>query len=196
MSPNNGNNKPSKGKYCKFSHITLKKELLESDAWARVSKSPKTVEVFIYLWSCLQWTTHKTGRTKGWDVTNNGDIEVSTVKMRDKLGVTKATCTNAIHLLIEVGLIRLTREGRNKICHKYKILYDVVPTNEQRWKKYPDKNWKDECPKSPDNLVGKKTQFKSHPNTVNRKTDNQSNTVYPNNSISLTNHTVKDDFEE
>ena len=97
--------------------------------------------------------------------------------MRKKLGISKATCTKAIHKLITVGLINLTREGQNKVCHKYKILYQVVPTKEQRWKKYPDQDWSHECPKSPNNLVGKKTQFKSHPNKVDRIANNQTNKV-------------------
>ena len=104
---------------------------------------------------------------------NNGDIEISMEKMRVKLDISKATCTTAVHKLIEVGLIRLTRVGQNKVCHKYKMLYSVVPQNEERWRKYPDKNWKHECPKAPNNLVGKDTRFKSHPKELDRINDNQ-----------------------
>ena len=104
---------------------------------------------------------------------NNGEIEISTIKMMDKLCISKATCTTAVHKLIEVGLIRLTRVGQNKICHKYKILYSVVPQKDERWRKYPKQNWKDECPKAPNNLVGKDTRFKSHPNGLDRKLNNQ-----------------------
>ena len=154
------NKRSNRGKYCRFSKICFTKKLLESDAWHRVSKSPKTVEIFIYLWSCMQWANVKEGKRKRWVITNNGDIEVSTVKMRKKLGISKSTCTDGIHLLITVGLIRLTRIGQNKICHKYKILYEVVPPKEQRWEQYPKKDWEHECPKSPNNLVGRKTQFK------------------------------------
>ena len=105
---------------------------------------------------------------------NNGEIEISTIKMKDKLCISKGTCTTAVHKLIEVGLIRLTRVGQNKICHKYKMLYSVVPQKDERWRKYPEQNWKDECPKSPDNLVGKDTRFKSHPKELDRINDNQS----------------------
>ena len=104
---------------------------------------------------------------------NNGEIIISTTKMKDKLSISKATCTTAKHKLIEVGLIRLTRVGQNKICHKYKILYSVVPPKDERWRKYPKQNWKDECPKSPDNLVGNDTRFKSHPKELDRKLNNQ-----------------------
>ena len=157
-----------KNRYCKFKFISLNAGLLESAAWNKLTLSQ--IQVFIYIWSCLQW-----GKVKKKPVSaNNGEITISTTKMKDKLRISKATCTTAVHKLIEVGLIRLTRVGQNKICHKYKVLYTVVPQNEERWRKYPDKNWKDECPKAPNNLVGKDTRFKSHPNKVDRIIDNQS----------------------
>ena len=105
---------------------------------------------------------------------NNGEIKISQQNMMKKLGIKgKQTCSNAVAKLIEVGLIRLTRVGQNKICHKYKMLYSVVPQKDERWRKYPDKNWKDECPKAPNNLVGKDTRFKSHPKGLDRKLNNQ-----------------------
>ena len=180
----------NKGKYCKFASITLTKELLESQAWDELTLSQ--IRVFTYIWSSLQWGKIK----KDWVAANNGDIEISTEKMREKLGISKATCTTAIHKLITVGLIRLTREGQNKICHKYKILYQVVPTNQQRWLKYPEQDWAHECPKSPNNLVGKKTQFKSHPKKVDRIADNQTNKVDRSNANGLKKYTDKGVFEE
>ena len=104
-------------KYCRFSFISLNKNLLESPAWNNLTI--KQIWVFNYLWSCLQW--YKEKKKKSYP-SNNGEIEVSTVKMRNKLGISKQTCSKAIHKLIEVGLIRLTRVGHNKVCHKYKIL--------------------------------------------------------------------------
>ena len=138
--------------------------------WHGMSLLCHIIRVFIYIWSCLQWGKVK----KKWETANNGDIEISTTKMKDKLCICKATCTSAVHKLIEVGLIRLTRVGENKICHKYKVLYSVVPQNEERWREYPDKNWKHECPTSPHNLIGKDTRFKSHPKELDRINDNQS----------------------
>ena len=153
--------------HCRFSFISLNAGLLESAAWNELTLSQ--IKVFIYIWSCLQWTKIK----KKYYAANNGDIESSMVKMKDKLGICNATCTTAVHKLIEVGLIRLTRVGQNKICHKYKVLYSVVPQKDERWRKYPEQNWKDECPKAPNNLVGKDTRFKSHPNGLDRKLNNQ-----------------------
>ena len=156
-----------KNRYCRFSFISLNAGLLESAAWNELKLSQ--IRVFTYIWSCIQWTKIK----KKYYAANNGDIEISMVKMKDKLGICNATCTTAVHKLIEVGLIRLTRVGQNKICHKYKMLYSVVPQKDERWRKYPYKNWKDECPKAPNNLVGKDTRFKSHPKELDRINDNQ-----------------------
>ena len=156
-----------KNRYCRFSFISLNAGLLESAAWNELKLSQ--IRVFTYIWSCIQWTKIK----KKYYAANNGDIEISMVKMKDKLGICNATCTTAVHKLIEVGLIRLTRVGQNKICHKYKMLYSVVPQKDERWRKYPKQNWKDECPKAPNNLVGKDTRFKSHPKELDRKLNNQ-----------------------
>ena len=156
-----------KERYCKFAFISLNKGLLESEAWNELTLSQ--IQVFIYIWSCLRWSKLK----KKSVPVNNGDIEISTIKMKDKLGISKATCSNAVHKIIEVGLIRLTRVGQNKICHKYKVLYSVVPQKDERWRKYPEQNWKHECPKAPNNLVGKDTRFKSHPKELDRKLNNQ-----------------------
>jgi len=163
------NNDSNKGRFCQFKSITFHAGFLESEAWKVLTKSQ--INVFIYIWSCLQWGKVK----KNWQTANNGAIKISMEKMREKLGIVKGTSTEAIRKLITVGLIRLTREGQNNVCHMYKILYSVVPPKEERWRKYPEQNWAHECPKSPNNLIGRKTQFKSHPNKVDRKSDNQSN---------------------
>ena len=184
------NNRSDKGMYCKFAFLSQSKELLESQAWNELTLSQ--IRVFTYIWSCLKWVRIKKDSVPA----NNGDIEISTVKMRKKLGISKATCTKAIHKLITVGLISLTREGQNKICHKYKILYQVVPTNQQRWLKYPEQDWAHECPKSPNNLVGKKTQFKSHPKKVDRIADNQTNKVDRSNANGLKKYTDNGVIEE
>ena len=181
-------------RFCKFKSITFHAGFLESEAWQVLTKSQ--INVFIYIWSCLQWADIGKRRKRDWVTINNGDIEISMEKMRDKLDIVKATSTEAIRKLITVGLIRLTREGQNKVCHKYKMLYQVVPTNEQRWKKYPDQDWAHECPKSPNNLVGKKTQFKSHPNKVDRIADNQTNKVDRSNANGLKKYTENGVFEE
>ena len=43
----------------------------------------------------------------------------------------------------------------------YKLLFiPGVPTAEQRWRNYPERNWSDDIPKLKKQLVGVKTQFK------------------------------------
>ena len=159
--------------YCKFAFISLNKGLLESDAWNSLSLNQ--IKVFIYLYSCLQWYKDKKKRT--YYASNNGDITVSSVKMRKALSISRQTCSKAIHQLIIVGLIRLTRVGENKVCHKYKILYDAVSQLEERWRKYPEQDWEHECPKTPNTLIGIKTRFKSHPNKVDCISDKQASKV-------------------
>ena len=152
-------NKPS---YCNFRSITFHKGVLESEAFDLLTLSDS--KIFIYIWSCLQWTKTKVNNKKIWVVSNNGQIEIDSAKMKKQLGICKATCTNGIHKLIKIGFITLTRVGGNRVCHMYKILYQVVPEREERWRKFPEKNWEGECPKAPDNLVGRDTRFKTHPN--------------------------------
>ena len=159
--------------YCKFSFISLNKGLLESEAWNSLTK--KQICVFIYLWSCLVW--YRDNKKKLFYPSNNGDITVSSVKMRKALNISKQTCSKAVHQLIIVGLIRLTRVGENKVCHKYKILYDVVSQKEERWRKYPEQDWENECPKTPNTLIGINTRFKSHPNKVDCISDKQTSKV-------------------
>ena len=144
-----------KKQFCNFKSITFHKGFLESEAWAALTKSQ--IEILIYIWSCLQWAKFGKKRKKEWLVANNGDIEISMEKMRVKLGISKATCTTAVHKLIEVGLIRLKQVGQNKLCHKYQVLYAVVLQKEEQWRKYPGKDWKHECPNVSNNLVGKDT---------------------------------------
>ena len=116
--------------------------------------------------------------------------------MGKDLKVSKQTCSKGVHKLIEVGLIKLTRVGENKVCHMYKILYQIVPQNQERWKKYPQQNWKDECPKAPNTLVGLKTRFKSHPNKVDLNSNKQSSRVglnKGNSQVELTQNTINTD---
>ena len=83
-----------KNRYCRFSFISLNAGLLESAAWNELKLSQ--IRVFTYIWSCIQWTKIK----KKYYAANNGDIEISMEKMKDKLGICSATCTTAVHKLI------------------------------------------------------------------------------------------------
>ena len=170
--------------YCKFKgHIPLHKGLLESVAWNELSK--KQMQIFFYLYSCLQFATQK----GSYVATNNGQIKASNLKVGQKLKMSKQTTNKGLHKLIEVGLIKIQEAGAERICHKYKILYAVVPKREERWRKYPEQDWKHEIPSAPNQLVGVKTRFKkdeSHPNQLD---NDKSSELDQEEDNSLMNHT-------
>ena len=168
-------------KYCKTnSQWRCSYHFLGSKAWNKLTKREQ--QVLYYLTTCLKFgKLHK--RDKDLVCMNNGDIEVSFEKLREKIPMSSKTCSMAIKNLIGVGLVTLTREGQNKQCHKYKLLIEGidVPQKHQRWRFYPNKDWYHETPKHPNNLVGKNSRwkkgksgnpnFQSHPTKVNGKDD-------------------------
>ena len=168
-------------RYPKFKKICFPYAFINSVAYNDITKS--TFNVLMYIIGCLQFANHGSKRKPRWVTINNGDIEISMEKMRKNLGMSKETCSKNVKKLITVGAIRLTRIGANKTCHKYKVLVDVVPTAEERWRHYPEKNWEHEAPKNPRNFIGKDTRFKSHPKKVDRKTSESVYKTRPNNFI-------------
>ena len=137
-------------------HIPIHKGLLESFAFNELSKSQW--KIFWYLYGCLQFTSHK----GSYIAVNNGQIKASNLKIGRKLKMSKQTTNKGIHKLIEVGLIKIQEAGAERICHKYKMLFFVVPTKQERWRKYPEQDWKHEIPSAPNQLVGVKTRFKKN----------------------------------
>ena len=181
--------------YCKTnSQFRCSFHFLGSYAWNKLTN--KEQQIFIYLVTCLRFKKrHK--RDKKMICWNNGDIEVSFSKIKQKIPMSSKTMSKAVKSLIGVGLVVLTREGQNKTCHKYKLLFEHigVPKKHQRWLRYPKQNWFNEVPKHPNNLVGKKSRwkkgvsgnpnFKSHPIKVKGKNDNQTTEVTYNNGNGL-----------
>ena len=160
-------------------------KFLGSKAWNKIT--PREQHVYYYLFTALKWRPLKK-KDLVYECINNGGIEVSLTKIREKIPMSSRTASKAIKNLIGVGLIRLTRVGQNKECHKYELLGEgVVPKKQQRWLRYPQQNWFNETPKHPNNLVGKKSRWKkgvsgnpnyeSHPTKVNGKDDNQTTKV-------------------
>jgi len=159
---------------------------LGSKAWNKLSKREQ--QVYYYLFTALKWKPKKKKHSL-YECINNGGIEVSLTKIKEKIPMTSKTASKAVKNLIGVGLIKLTRVGQNKECHKYELLGEgLVPQKQQRWRWYSDtKNWYHESPSHPNNLVGKKTQwtkgqcgnpkFKSHPTKVNGKDDKRTTKV-------------------
>ena len=88
-----------KKQFCNFKSITFHKGFLESEAWAALTKSQ--INVFIYIWSCLQWANTGSKRKPDWKAINNGEIAISQSKMMKKIGIkASATCSDAVAKLI------------------------------------------------------------------------------------------------
>ena len=93
---------------------------------------------------------------------NNGQVCVTQSQFTSHFSCVKTTYQNARNQLIKTGCIKMTyRGGRGHGDHStYKVLTLIyVQKDHQRWKQYPDKNWKHEIPKSRNQLVGVATQF-------------------------------------
>ena len=127
-------------------------------------------------------------------VDRNGEISFNRKEFQQTYGYMIETCQKARNLLIEVGLIKLEKtggQGRGDM-HKYSILYDCYP-KEERWKKYPNKDWKHEVPQYKGRSLGNKwakgesgnPKYKSQSSKVDTKSSKPSTKVEPNNSESI-----------
>ena len=95
------------------------------------------------------------GKKRQW--LNNGEIKLNRIQFIKIYGNCIQTVNKARNQLITVGLIKIERiggAGRGDM-NEYSILYESYPLH-QRWKEYPEKNWEDEVPKSPNKSLGKK----------------------------------------
>ena len=105
----------------------------------------------------------KRKKNKPVQYTNNDSISFTEIQFREFLGYCSTTYLNARNQLIKVGLIKQTYRGGVGYGDRatYKLLFiPGVPTAEQRWRNYPERNWSDDIPKLKKQLVGVKTQFK------------------------------------
>lgn len=111
----------------------------------------------------LRWVSFKRGGKTMNEFTNNGKVSFTATQYKKLFGRCSATYLKARNELIETGLIQQTiRGGRCRgDMSKYKILFvDGVVTDEQRWRRYPGKNWGKEIPEAKNTLVGKGTRWK------------------------------------
>ena len=101
---------------------------------------------------------------------NNGKIGFPESEFRKYYNCVGQTYYNARNQLITNGLIVQTRQGGFGIGDyaTYKLLFlPDVRSSHQRWRKYPEKNWEHEIPKSKHSVIGKDTRFKK--DVANRK---------------------------
>ena len=106
----------------------------------------------------LRWS----GKGKKMNYTNNSQISFTEVQYKKRYGYESATYIKSRNHLIECGLIKQTYRGG--MCRgdmaKYKLLFiKGVPFGEQRWRDYPENNWKRDIPKSKKQSVGAKTRW-------------------------------------
>ena len=102
-------------------------------------------------------------KKKRWTVINNGDISFTEIDFKELTGRVSATYLKARNKLIEVGFIELKYRGGFGVGDraKYKLFAGTnLKKEEERWRMYPERNWKDKIPKHKEQLVGVKTQWK------------------------------------
>ena len=107
----------------------------------------------------LRWTGQ--GDKKRYK--NNGDISFTESQFNGMYGTCSSTYLKARNLLIKVGFIK--QISRGGMCRgdraTYKILVGTrLPVNQERWRNYPEKNWKHEIPRPKKQMVGVETQWK------------------------------------
>jgi len=128
-----------------------------SDAYMSLSISARN------LLQCLLTELRYKGKGRYKKYVNNGEVSYTEVDFKNRFNSCSATYINARNKLIEVGFIEQTYRGGmcRGDCAKYKLLLGTgLPHNQERWRKYPDKNWTHEIPKPKKQLVGVESQWK------------------------------------
>lgn len=119
-------------------------------------------ELFHCLLNELRYTKNKRKRSKR-EYTNNGSVSFCEIQFKERYGFCSSSYTRARNQLIRNGLIKQTKRGgmTRGDRAKYKILSLYgVPTDEQRWRNYPERNWKKDIPRPKKQMVGVATQWK------------------------------------
>ena len=123
------------------------------------SLTPTARELLHCFLTELRW--RRKGKKKIY--TNNRDISFTESEFKGMYGCCSSTYLKARNQLIEVGFIR--QISRGGMCRgdraTYKILViTMLPVNQERWRNYPEQNWKHDIPKPKKQMVGVKTQWK------------------------------------
>ena len=134
----------------------------QNEVWfskAYQSLTPTARELLHCFLTELRWT--RKGKKKTY--TNNRDISFTESEFKGMYGCCSSTYLKARNQLIEVGFIRqISRGGMFRGDRAtYKILVStMLPVNQERWRNYPEENWKHEIPKPKKQMIGVKTQWK------------------------------------
>ena len=123
------------------------------------SLTPTARELLHCFLTELRW--RRKGKKKIY--TNNRDISFTESEFKGMYGCCSSTYLKARNQLIEVGFIR--QISRGGMCRGDRATYKIIvctmlPINQERWRNYPEKNWKDEIPRPKKQMVGVETQWK------------------------------------
>ena len=116
------------------------------------------------LLQCLYTEISKAKIKRSWIAFKNGELSFTESEYKILTGRCSTTYLNARNQLIEVGFIEITHRGGN--CRgdraMYKILFGIggMSEEEEKWRRYPDENWKHLIPKSKGLTIGSKTRWK------------------------------------
>ena len=133
------------------------------------------------LLQCLYTEISKAKIKRKWKELNNGELSFTERDYKVLTGRCSSTYLNARNQLIEVGFIELTHRGG--ACRgdraMYKILFGIksMHKEKEKWRRYPDENWKKDIPKSKGMTIGIKTRWKK--GQSGRKVISHPNGVYP-----------------
>lgn len=97
------------------------------------------------------------------EYTNNGQLSFTEIQFKKLHGYSSETFIKARNQLIKNGLIiQKYRGGYGKGDRsKYQLLFiNGVPTDEQRWREFPEKSYEDDIPQAKNITVGISTRFK------------------------------------
>ena len=146
-------------------------DLWFSKAFQELTKSSKNL--LHSLINELKWSRNnysayfKANSKRGYsgvrDYINNGELSFSEAQYKALYNSSSETYIKSRNQLIKNGLIIQTyRGGYGKGDRsRYKLLcLRGMPLGEQRWRKYPNKNWESDIPRMKIQSVGKNTRFK------------------------------------
>ena len=144
--------------------LYLNADLAFSPAYLDLHDSSRTLLYHFQLAAKFDWVRGEKHHR------NNGKIGFPESEFIKYYNCVSQTYYNARDQLITNGFIKQTRQGGYGVgdYSMYKLLFlqDVQP-NHQRWRIYPEKNWKHEIPTSKHSVIGKDTRFKK--GVANRK---------------------------
>ena len=151
-----------------------------NDVWFSTAYQKLTIGARDLL-QCLYTEISKAKIKRKWKEQNNGELSFTERDYKSLTGRCSSTYLKARNKLIEVGFIELTHRGGT--CRgdraTYKILFGVnsIPKEKEKWRRYPDENWKNDIPKSKGMTIGVKTRWKK--GQSGRKVISHPNGVYP-----------------